>query len=188
VINTFAFGYAVGYHFIETKTGSTNGNFLGIGADLMVNASVLVESTQPFGLLITNGEFTAFGSGSVFCPTCSVPSTHVVVTESNAGQVRFVNSAFWGPAYQVVNSNSNGVVGLTDCYMDLWDKSVPAIEARSGDLIVRGCQFKQNTKHIQLEAGLKKAFITENVFAGVQSIVSKMNPKKLVMANNIDDA
>lgn len=31
VFNTFAFAYAVGYHFIERATGSMNGNFLGIG-------------------------------------------------------------------------------------------------------------------------------------------------------------
>ena len=31
VLNTFAFGYAIGYHFISSKEGSCNGNFLGIG-------------------------------------------------------------------------------------------------------------------------------------------------------------
>lgn len=31
VFNTFCFGYAVGYQFIERATGSMNGNFLGIG-------------------------------------------------------------------------------------------------------------------------------------------------------------
>ena len=29
VFNTFAFAYAIGYHFIERETGSMNGNFLG---------------------------------------------------------------------------------------------------------------------------------------------------------------
>ena len=33
VLNTFCFGYGVGYKFSESKTGSTNGNFLGLGAD-----------------------------------------------------------------------------------------------------------------------------------------------------------
>ena len=41
VFNTFAFGYAIGYHFIETSTGSMNGNFLGIGSDLSVWKYVL---------------------------------------------------------------------------------------------------------------------------------------------------
>jgi len=31
VFNTFAFGYAIGYHFLASKEGSCNGNFLGIG-------------------------------------------------------------------------------------------------------------------------------------------------------------
>ena len=48
VFNTFAFGYAIGYHFIERGTGSMNGNFLGIGADLMVNASVQVHVSMTY--------------------------------------------------------------------------------------------------------------------------------------------
>lgn len=44
-----AFAYAIGYHFIERETGSMNGNFVGIGADLMVNASVQVDASQPYG-------------------------------------------------------------------------------------------------------------------------------------------
>jgi hypothetical protein len=29
--NTFAFGYSIGYHFIQSTDGACNGNFLGIG-------------------------------------------------------------------------------------------------------------------------------------------------------------
>ena len=36
VFNTFAFGYAIGYHFLASTKGSCNGNFLGIGADMAV--------------------------------------------------------------------------------------------------------------------------------------------------------
>lgn len=39
-----------------------NGNFLGLGADLAVNASIQVDGSQAAGLLITNGEFTSFHS------------------------------------------------------------------------------------------------------------------------------
>ena len=45
VLNTFSFGYAFGYHFLESSTGACNGNFLGIGADLCTNASVVVEGS-----------------------------------------------------------------------------------------------------------------------------------------------
>ena len=33
-LDTFCFGYSIGYHFIKTDSGAMNGNFLGIGADL----------------------------------------------------------------------------------------------------------------------------------------------------------
>ena len=38
VFNTFAFGYAIGYHFVASKQGSCNGNFLGIGKQCVVCA------------------------------------------------------------------------------------------------------------------------------------------------------
>ncbi|MBM3859568.1 MAG: hypothetical protein FJ395_07960 [Verrucomicrobia bacterium] len=56
VFNTFCFGYGIGYKFSETKAGSANGNFLGLGADSCERA-VVVEQAQAPGLLITNGEF-----------------------------------------------------------------------------------------------------------------------------------
>jgi hypothetical protein len=40
--------------------GAQNGNFLGIGIDLAVNSSILVDASQAPGILITNGEFTSF--------------------------------------------------------------------------------------------------------------------------------
>ena len=77
VFNTFAFGYAIGYHFIGTPTGSMNGNFLGIGADLSYNASVRVDASQAPGILITNGEFTAFTDEGPGCAACV--SSQVVI-------------------------------------------------------------------------------------------------------------
>ena len=41
VFNTFSFGYALGYHFIQSKNGACNGNFLGIGADMAVRKCVV---------------------------------------------------------------------------------------------------------------------------------------------------
>src|SRR4051812_38876484 len=54
VLNTFCFGYNVGYKFIQTQAGVCNGNFLGIGADDCYTA-VDVENSAPFGILISNG-------------------------------------------------------------------------------------------------------------------------------------
>jgi hypothetical protein len=120
VFNTFSFGYAYGYHFISTPTGSCNGNFLGIGADLCTNASVVVDQGQPYGILITNGEFTAFIDKN-FCPSCVGDPTHVVTNAGNGANVRFVNSAFWGPAHQIGMLYGDAVVGFSQCTFWQWD-------------------------------------------------------------------
>ena len=79
VLNTFAFGYNVGYRFIETRSGVCNGNFLGIGADDCYTALV-VDQCAPYGLLITNGEFVSFHGPD---------PTMVRVSETNRGAIRF---------------------------------------------------------------------------------------------------
>ncbi len=63
VSNTFCFGYGIGYKFSQSKHGSTNGNFLGLGADCCQRA-VVVEQAQSPGLLITNGEFVGRWGGT----------------------------------------------------------------------------------------------------------------------------
>lgn len=78
-----------------------NGNFLGIGADLMTKAAVQVDASQPYGILITNGEFTAFVDKN-WCTICdSFQSTHVITNSTNSGPIKFVNTAFWGPAHKI---------------------------------------------------------------------------------------
>ena len=79
VLNTFCFGYHIGYRFIKTSGGVCNGNFLGIGADDCYTA-VVVEQSAPFGLLITNGEFVSFHGPD---------PTMVAVTPTHTGSVRF---------------------------------------------------------------------------------------------------
>ena len=97
VFNTFAFGYAIGYHFIANTDGNCNGNFVGIGVDMATNASVQVDSAAPFGILIVNGEFTAFSNAPLI--PGQIP-TQVVVTATNTGTIRFLNSAFWGKLHR----------------------------------------------------------------------------------------
>ena len=48
VLNTFCFGYKVGYKFEQTEKGTCNGNFLGIGADACCTA-LEVQQSAPFG-------------------------------------------------------------------------------------------------------------------------------------------
>jgi hypothetical protein len=162
VFNTFAFGYRVGYKFSQTAAGQCNGNFLGIGAD-DCNRAVLVEQSAPFGLLITNGEFTSFHGDD---------PTMVEVRPDHKGVVRFSNSAFWGPCNQIAKIAGRGTVGFSDCTFVQWGKEGDraAIQASSGALLVRGCEFRQRKRHISLGPAVDRAVITGNLFAGPAQI------------------
>jgi hypothetical protein len=160
VLNTFCFGYHVGYKFVQTETGECNGNFLGIGAD-DCNRAVLVEQSAPYGLLITNGEFTSFHGEN---------PTMVEVLSSNKGVVRFSNSAFWGPCNQIAMIAGQGTVGFSDCTFVEWKKDRAAIQVAGGSALIRGCDFGQNQPHITLSEGVDRAVITGNLFAGQAQI------------------
>ena len=162
VFNTFCFGYKIGYKFIETNAGRCNGNFLGIAAD-DCNRAVLLENCAPYGLLIVNGEFTAFHGDD--------PTT-VEVGAPNKGVLRFCNSSFWGPCKQIAKIGGHGVVAFSDCTFDEWahTNDRAAIQASSGSLLVRGCDFRQNSPHIWLGEGVERAVITANLFAGPAKI------------------
>ncbi|MDR3692718.1 MAG: glycosyl hydrolase family 28-related protein [Fimbriimonas sp.] len=154
VLNTFCFGYNVGYRFIESKTGACNGNFLGIGADDCY-ASVKVEQSAPFGLLITNGEFTAFHGPD---------PTMVVVSSTNSGVVRFSNCSFWGPCNQIADVAGSGTVGFNDCTFVQWDGQKlgrAAIHAIGGSILVRGCEFREDKDDIRIEKGVRRAIVSD---------------------------
>jgi len=188
-LNTFAFGYAVGYHFIASQAGSCNGNFLGIGADMAVNASVLVDAADAFGILITNGEFTAFMDPN-FGAT-SADSTQVVVGAGNTGAVRFVNSAFWGPSHHIARIEGSGSVGFGDCIFCQWSANMKgqyAIQANgTGTINIHNCEFQQDENQISLDARIRRAVIIGNTFTGTQRIEAT-GVKSLQVGLNAADA
>ncbi|XP_065193900.1 uncharacterized protein LOC135825089 [Sycon ciliatum] len=191
VFNTFAFAYAVGYRFIESPTGACNGNFLGIGADMVANASVQVDAAQGEGILITNGEFTSFISKS-WGKQYAEP-TQILVSPSNTGAVRLSNTAFWGPSYQVAKISGSGTVGFMGCTLVDWDAAKlhhPAIEVvgGTGNLIVQGCDFMKKTKdskHVSLGSTLARAVITGNTFETTMSIAGSAHNNQIGL--NADD-
>ncbi|MBN1806071.1 MAG: hypothetical protein JW837_12550 [Sedimentisphaerales bacterium] len=179
VYNTFCFGYNVGYKFIRTNSGQCNGNFLGIGADDCYTA-VVVEHCAPYGLLITNGEFVSFHGPD---------PTMISVEKTNTGSVRFMNCAFWGPCNQIAKIAGNGTVGFGDCTFVQWggkDRSFPAIQAESGTVLIRGCEFRQDCPQILLQKDVKRAIIAENIFTGSERIINK-SEGKIQTGLNISD-
>lgn len=165
VTNTFCWGYKVGYHFINTPSGVTNGNFLGIGADA-TNRSVLVDNCAPYGLLITNGEFVSF---------LNPDPVSIEIRETNTGVIQLQNCSFWGPASQIASIKGSGTVTMNNCNISSWDyetKKLPAIDAFGGNLIVNSCNFNRPGHHIRLNKGLSSAVISSNRFSGKPMITN----------------
>lgn len=179
VLNTFCFGYNIGYKFVKTPSGVCNGNFLGIGADDCYTA-VVVEDSAPFALLISNGEFVSFHGPD---------PTMVEVKTNNTGAVRFVNCAFWGPCHQIAKVGGRGTVGFSDCTFVQWDskkENRAAIQASGGTLLVRGCEFHENKAQVDLGANVKRAVVTGNVLRGKARITN--NSKGVVeISGNVGD-
>ncbi|MGC8785574.1 MAG: glycosyl hydrolase family 28-related protein [Armatimonadota bacterium] len=166
VLNTFCYGYKVGYRFTQTKAGVCNGNLLGIGADDCLVA-VLVEQTAPMGILITNGEFVSFRGSD---------PTMVRVAPTHSGTVRFVNCAYWGPNKQIAVIEGSGTVGFSDCTFMQWDKDKEgrsAIQARGGTVLVRGCEFRDDRPQVEIGEGVRRAVVTDNVMTGEVRITNR---------------
>jgi len=167
VFNTFSFGYRVGYRFIKTKTGAMNGNLVGIGADA-TNVAVEVDETQPYGLLITNGEFVSFAGEK---------PTEVVVQKGHTGAVSFSNCSFWGPSYQIGRMDGDGSVTFANCIFRDYDAKgagTPTLTLLGGRLVVTGCQFTRPGTEARLQGG-SAAIFSSNVFAGPEKIENPGN-------------
>ncbi len=166
VLNTFCYGYRIGYRFIQTQAGVCNGNFLGIGADDCLIA-VQIDQTAPMGILITNGEFVSFRGEE---------PTMVRVSPQHSGTVRFVNCAYWGPNKQIAVIEGTGTVGFSDCTFMQWDKDREgrhAIQAKGGTVLVRGCEFRDDRPQVELGEGVRRAVVTDNVVTGEVRITNR---------------
>ncbi|HZR21438.1 MAG TPA: glycosyl hydrolase family 28-related protein [Verrucomicrobiae bacterium] len=172
VNNTFVFPAKIGYRFIETENGACNGQFSGIGADAC-DTCVLVESIQPQGLLINNGEFNAHRIGR---------STQVVVEPGCSGSIRFVNCGFWGPVAHNALLRGSAYVSFSDCYFSNDNHEDPgfSIVAENGKLQVHGSTFDARSRQrkpgdawtgndvrnqpgsVWLKSGLKSAILEGN--------------------------
>jgi len=161
VANTFCFGYGIGYKFSESRSGSCNGNFLGLGADSCERA-VLVEQAQPPGLLISNGEFVGrWGSTNAVC---------LEIARGVEGKVSLVNCSFWGPIDRCVWMRSPaGQFTASACHFVHWDNrgvGAPALQFDAGRAIVQGCTFAQDGTAVSVAAEVTSAILTANQAAG----------------------
>lgn len=178
VLNTFCFGYNIGYKFVKSDAGVCNGNFLGIGADDCFT-SVEVDASAEYGLLISNGEFTSFHGPD---------PTMVRIGPDNSGSVRFENCSFWGPCNQIAEIAGSGTAGFGDCTFVQWDRNHQgraAIQAEGGTLLVRGCEFQEKRPQVDLDKSVRRAVITGNVFAGKARVTNHC--RRAVINDNVSD-
>jgi hypothetical protein len=157
VANTFCFGYGIGYRFSESKQGSANGNFLGLGADSCERA-VVVEQAQAPGLLLSNGEFVGrWGSTNAIC---------LEIAPQAAGKVSLVNCSFWGPIDRCVWMRSaEGQFTASACHFVNWDNrdaGAAAIQLDAGRAIVQGCTFAQDGVAVAVAAQVTSAILLGN--------------------------
>ena len=162
------------------------------------------------GLLITNGEFTAFCPPTgPFCPPYKKAGilfnpTQVVVKQENVGAVKLVNSAFWGPTAQIARVAGTGTVTFSQCHFDNWDfhkdqnntvyhNGTAAIQQYGGTLVVSQSEFtmKKTTNaplnHFYLGSASRKSIISENIVTGTLSVQNEGKGKTIIV-NNADDS
>jgi hypothetical protein len=173
VLNTFVFGANVGYRFMRSKSGSANGNFLGIGAD-MCTTCLRVEASQPMGILVTNGEF-------VGNPGCEA------AVEVTRGMLALSNSSFWGHQKRNVSLDGRSAsVTMNQCIFLHWDREkrgLPSVQATQGMLTLQGCSFLQDQPHISLGPGVRSAVILGNTFHGGPKITNEAKGEVEMHAN-----
>jgi len=177
VTNTFIWGGKSGYLFVKTKAGACNGQFLGIGADFC-EACVRIDSIQPIGIQVTNGEFTAFAGE---------PNSAIVTSTSAAGAAQFVNCNFWGVKNHIAWMQGTTAVTLSDCHI-CDPLPAGAVLAERGRLILRGCTFDQSYLTAILKLGVTAAIIAENLQPGGVRIDNQIGSRAVIGLNQEPDS
>lgn len=182
--NTFSYGYHTGYKFYRTEAvkdtplqgGTTNGNFLGMGADRCV-IGIDVEDSFNIGISILNAEFAPFGSGK---------SHGVLLRKGNTGNLTLVNCNFWAIT-NVVAEVQDGSLNMTACNIRDWavlTKGQPAFLLTGGRLNVNGCTFNQNGYLAHLDGDASKALFTGNMGQDSFTVVNKIGNRAVFGVNN----
>ncbi len=186
MFNTFAWGYDIGYHFVKTPHGCCNGNFLGVGADGSGRAAVVVEDSQFPGLLITNGEFTAFQNPNS-------PGT-IQIEPGNHGPVCLQNCSFWGASNHIGTLRGQGPVSFEGCTFATWDRhnrGDPALLLDGAPTTVSGCVFNKvgsGTVAARITPHCPSALIVGNRRVGKDFIVqrpTRLSSKRFRIGMNV---
>lgn len=172
VLNTFVWGAKHGYHFIKTAKGACNGQFSGIGADYC-RSCVQIEAMQPYGLQISNGEFTAFAGD---------PNSAVVTAPGAGGAAQFVNCNFWGIKNHAAWLRGNTAVIFSSCHF-FDTPSGGEILAERGKLIVQGCTFDKTGAAVLIGKDVRAAVIMGNLQEGGLKVGNQIGSRAQIGLN-----
>lgn len=178
VLNTFCFGYGVGYKFSQSARGACNGNFLGIGADCCQRC-ILVEQAQPYGILVTNGEFVGrWGSKDAVC---------VEIAPGALGKLSLSNCSFWGPIERCVWARSRRAqFTAIGCHFLDWDCDntfAPAVQVDAGAAIIQGNTFGREGIQVLLGEEVCSAIVLGNQAPGGLRVDNRAGARARVALN-----
>jgi hypothetical protein len=81
-------------------------------------------------------------------------------------------------------------VGFSDCTFCDWDHNKEgraAVQAVSGSLIVRGCEFQRDKPQVDLGADVQRAVISDNMIRGKLRVTSHGTRKFQIHDNAVDE-
>ena len=125
MLNTFCFGYNVGYKFIQSRAGVVQRQLPGHGRRRLLHAPSWSSNCAPFGLLITNGEFVSFHGPD---------PTMVEVGTRPYGQRAVCELRLLGAVPPDRQDRRTRTVGFSDCTFVQWDpkgEGRHAVQARA---------------------------------------------------------
>lgn len=187
-LNTFSFGYHTGYRFFRTgeskpsagvvyPAGTTNGNFVGIGADKCA-IGVDVEDCFNIDVSITNAEIAPFGKVE--------GSRAVLLRKGNTGNLTFLNCNFWAVPSSLFEIHS-GSLNISACNIHEWavvKKDSSCIIQTGGRLNVNGCTFSQGGKLAVLDGADARALFSGNMGVGPLKVINRIGNRAVVGTNN----
>lgn len=181
VLNTFCFGYGIGYYFSESEKGSCNGNFLGIGAD-SCQRSILVEEAQTPGLLITNGEFVGRWQ--------SDDSIGIDIAPGVTNKISLSNCGFWGPIDRCVWLRSDAaqlsILGSNFVQWDIGARGSAAVQLDAGKAILQGNTFQSGALPVRVDESVRSAILMGNQMPGGFYVENNAGERTQLIGNETD--
>lgn len=184
VVNTFSYGYHTGYRFLATEgvegrgwpAGTTNGSFVGIGADRAV-IGIDVEGCFDIGVSVTNGMFGPFGAVE--------ESRAVLLRETNTGNLSMVNCNFWAITNMVAEVRG-GSLSLNGCNIHAWallKEDAPCFRVSGGRLRVSSCTLNQGGVLAQLAGDETRALFMGNMGTAPLTVSSRIGDRAVFGLN-----